>query len=82
MVGRYQHKADIGHVGALFQAGDVLENVVPVVRLAVVLSFEEFELDRTAPFAGFIVGEPEPDINPTSLAAIGKPAVSTAVQAA
>jgi hypothetical protein len=70
MVSRYQHKADICHICALFQAGNVLENVVPVVRLAVVLSFEEFELDRTAPFAGFIVSEPKSDINPASLAAI------------
>lgn len=42
VVGSHEHEREIGHVRALFEASDILEYVVSVVRLALVSPLEKF----------------------------------------
>lgn len=58
-----EHEPDVGNVAAAFQPSDVLEHVVPVVRLPVVRFLEELYLDRASPVAPVLSCQPKPEID-------------------
>lgn len=67
MVRADQHEGDVGHILAPFQSRDVLEDVVSVVRFAVVRFLEKLELDRAARHRAAGQGQLRPDVDPPAL---------------
>ena len=68
VIGSNEHERDVCNILAAFQAGDVLEYVVPIVWLALIGSFEELELDRASHRCPCVRCELKPDVDAAALA--------------
>jgi hypothetical protein len=67
VIGRNDHVSNIGNIFAALEPSYVFEHLVAVIRLSLIRSFEELQLNGAAPFNLVTARQAEPDVNPTPL---------------